>query len=55
MITFKKNLENKNSDPIVAYSHVLNALGIFLTNIEDFPLVLPKVEIYHETNSIPIL
>ena len=37
------------------YTNFINALGIFLVNIDNVPLELPQIQILHETNSIPVL
>ena len=54
-ISFKKSIESKETDFAVVYKPVLNALGVILANFENIRVVLPKVQIYHETNSFPVL
>lgn len=55
IISFKKNLTNREADPLIIYKNLLTALGVFVTNIEDFPLALPPINILHETNSLKVL
>ena len=47
-------METKDTDFAVVYAPVLNALGVIIANFEDIKIILPKIKIHNQTNSLPV-
>lgn len=51
-LSFRRDIENRETDPLVLYSHLFNAIGVVLTNIDDATVTLGSVHL--QQHSLPL-
>jgi hypothetical protein len=56
IVSFRKSLETRASNhSLSTYLNLQNAIGAFLVTIDDFPLLLPDVQLSRESKSVGVL